>query len=80
MWWIALVPPGQSCLKLDGSTNGAGVLVVKSGKLQMRATSNWVGLIIMVGENVSFKTGGGGPGNLVYGSVLIGENTPLQPK
>jgi hypothetical protein len=70
-----------ACLKLDGTTKGAGMLVVKSGKLHLRATASWTGIVIVVGNNVAFETGGGGgPGNILYGGVLIGENTAVQPQ
>ncbi len=72
--------PASTCLKLNGTTNGAGILVVKNGKFHMRATTEWIGIVIVVGENVQFDTGGGGgPGNILYGGVLIGENTAVQP-
>ncbi len=74
--------PANSCLKLDGTSGGAGILIVKNGKLQLRSTTTWVGIVIVVGENVSLKTGGGGieEGSIIYGAALIGEKTAAQPK
>ena len=64
------------CLKLDGTTKGTGFLIVKNGQALLRATASWVGVIIVYGTNVKFDTGGGGgPGNIIYGQVLIAEDT-----
>jgi hypothetical protein len=72
---------GTTCLKLDGTTKGAGVLIVMNGELHMRATASWVGLVILVGANVQFDTGGGGgPGNILFGQVYIGESAAVQPR
>lgn len=65
------------CLQLGGTTSGAGILIVKNGFFQMRATAAWTGLIIVHGATVRFDTGGGGgDGNIVYGQVWIAETNP----
>ena len=69
------------CLKLDGTTQGTGYLIVKNGQMLLRATSSWIGIIIVYGTNVKFDTGGGGgPGNIIYGQVLIAEDTAAVAK
>ena len=73
--------PGDTCLMFNGTTHGAGILIVKSGKIWLRATSSWVGLLVVVGEDVSIKAGGGGgPGSIFYGAVIIGEGKAIDPK
>ena len=67
---------GSLCLKLDGATQGTGFLIVKNGNVLLRATASWVGVIIVYGTNIKFDTGGGGgPGNIIYGQVLVAEDT-----
>ncbi len=69
------------CLRLDGTTKGTGFLIAKNAQILLRATASWVGVIIVYGSNTKFDTGGGGgPGNIIYGTVLIAENTSAQDK
>ncbi|MFQ5847582.1 MAG: pilus assembly PilX N-terminal domain-containing protein [Candidatus Methylomirabilales bacterium] len=55
------------------ATKGAGILMVKNGSLRMSGNSQWVGLIIVIGDNVQIDMRGGG-NKSIYGSVLLAEN------
>jgi len=55
------------------ATKGAGILIVKNGSLRMSGNSQWVGLVIVIGNNVEIDLRGGGDKS-IYGSVLLAEN------
>jgi hypothetical protein len=55
------------------ATKGAGILIVKNGGLRMSGNSQWVGLVIIIGNNVEIDMRGGGDKS-IYGSVLLAEN------
>jgi hypothetical protein len=55
------------------ATKGAGILIVKNGSLRMSGNSQWVGLVIVIGNNVEIDLRGGGD-KAIYGSVLLAEN------
>jgi hypothetical protein len=55
------------------ATKGAGILIVKNGGLRMSGNSQWVGLVIVIGNNVEIDLRGGG-NKAIYGSVLLAEN------
>jgi hypothetical protein len=55
------------------ATSGAGILIVKNGSLRMTGNSQWVGIVIVIGNNVEIDMRGGG-NKSIYGSVLLAEN------
>lgn len=55
------------------ATTGAGILIVKNGSFRMTGNSQWVGVIIVVGNNVDIDLRGAGDKS-IYGSVLLAEN------
>lgn len=55
------------------ATSGAGILIVKNGSLRMTGNSQWVGLVIVIGNNVEIDLRGAGDKS-IYGSVLLAEN------
>jgi hypothetical protein len=55
------------------ATSGAGILIVKNGSLRITGNSKWVGLVIVIGNNVEIDMRGGGD-KAIYGSVLLAEN------
>ncbi len=55
------------------ATKGAGILIVKNGSLRMSGNSQWVGMVIVIGNNVEIDLRGGGDKS-IYGSVLLAEN------
>jgi hypothetical protein len=55
------------------ATKGAGILIVKNGSLRMSGNSQWVGIVIVIGNNVEIDLRGGGDKS-IYGSVLLAEN------
>lgn len=56
------------------ATSGAGILIVKNGTLRFTGTSQWVGVVIVVGSNVGIDVRGGGNKSL-YGATLLAEDT-----
>jgi len=61
------------------ATKGAGILIVKNGSLRITGNSTWVGVIIVIGSNVSIDMRGGGGGEKsIYGSLLLAENLAVQ--
>ena len=55
------------------ATTGAGILIVKNGTLRFTGTSQWVGVVIVVGSNVAINVRGGGDKSL-YGATLLAED------
>jgi len=55
------------------ATSGAGILIVKNGSLRITGNSKWVGLVIVIGNNVEIDMRGAGD-KAIYGSVLLAEN------
>ncbi|MFQ5960027.1 MAG: PilX N-terminal domain-containing pilus assembly protein [Candidatus Methylomirabilales bacterium] len=55
------------------ATSGAGILIVKNGSLRMTGNSQWVGLVVVIGNNVEIDMRGAGDKS-IYGSVLLAEN------
>lgn len=55
------------------ATSGAGILIVKNGSLRITGNSKWVGLVIVIGNNVEIDLRGAGD-KAIYGSVLLAEN------
>jgi hypothetical protein len=55
------------------ATKGAGILIVKNGSLRMSGNSQWVGIVIVIGNNVEIDMRGGGDKS-IYGSLLLAEN------
>ncbi|MDZ4340191.1 MAG: hypothetical protein U1B94_08255, partial [candidate division NC10 bacterium] len=55
------------------ATKGAGILIVKNGGLRMSGSSQWVGMVIIIGNNVEIDMRGGGDKS-IYGSILLAEN------
>jgi hypothetical protein len=69
-------PGGSPALTLNATT-GAGILIVKNGGLKLAGDSQWVGLVIVIGNNVDIDMRGGG-NKSIYGSVLIAQNLNVQ--
>ncbi len=65
-------PGGSPALTLNATT-GAGILIVKNGSLRMSGNSQWVGIVIVIGNNVDVDLRGAGDKS-IYGSVLLAEN------
>lgn len=56
------------------ASSGAGVLIVRDGTLRMSGSSQWIGLVLLVGANASLDVDGGGD-KAIYGSVIVAEMT-----
>lgn len=61
---------------LNGSSNGAGLLVVRNADLVVSGAFRWEGLIIVTGDNVGFRVAGS-ENKEVYGSIVVNENNPV---
>ncbi|MCZ6551047.1 MAG: PilX N-terminal domain-containing pilus assembly protein [candidate division NC10 bacterium] len=55
------------------ATTGAGILIVKNGTLRLTGNSQWVGIVIVLGSNVSIDIRGGG-NKVLYGATLLAED------
>ncbi|MBW8057813.1 MAG: hypothetical protein FVQ86_07320 [candidate division NC10 bacterium] len=55
------------------ATTGAGILIVKNGTLRLTGDSQWVGIVIVLGSNVSIDIRGGG-NKVLYGATLLAED------
>ncbi len=55
------------------ATKGAGILIVKNGGLGMTGNTQWVGIVIVIGDNVQIDMRGG-CNKSIYGTVFLAEN------
>ncbi|MGH7827547.1 MAG: pilus assembly PilX family protein [Candidatus Binatia bacterium] len=60
---------------LSGSSNGAGILVVRNADLIVNGSLHWEGLIVVTGDNVGLRLAGTEMKE-IYGSVIVNENNP----
>ncbi|MFQ5657951.1 MAG: hypothetical protein ACE5G5_10450 [Candidatus Methylomirabilales bacterium] len=58
------------------TVNGAGILIVKNGTLDIRGNTQWVGIIIVIGSNIAIEVSGGG-NKAVYGSIMLAEDANI---
>jgi hypothetical protein len=63
--------PGDA-VNFGGGIGGAGILVVRNADLVVNGSFRWEGLIIVTGNNVSFRTNGV-DSKEIYGSLIINE-------
>lgn len=70
--------PGQAfyALTVSGTSTGAGILIVEDGDVSLTGNFRWEGLILITGQYVGLRYGGGGD-QTVYGSVVVNETTDL---
>jgi Tfp pilus assembly protein PilX len=60
---------------LSGGSTGAGILLVKNADLVVSGSFRWEGLVVVTGENVSFRVAGSETKE-IYGSVIVNESNP----
>ena len=65
------IDPGDG-VTFGGAVIGAGILVVRNSELVLNGTFRWDGLVIVTGSDVSFKTVGGSP-KQILGAVVVNE-------
>ncbi len=66
--------PGQAfyALSLSGTSTGAGILIVEDGDLSVTGNFRWEGVILVTGQYVGLRYGGGG-NQTIYGGVVVNE-------
>jgi hypothetical protein len=69
-----LAGPGDS-VTVEGSFNGAGILVVRNAEFVANGSFRWEGLIIITGTDVGFRVVGE-ENKEVYGALMINETGP----
>jgi hypothetical protein len=70
--------PGQAfyALSMSGTSSGAGILIVEDGDVSATGNFRWEGLILVTGQYVGLRYGGGG-NQTVYGSIVVNETADL---
>jgi hypothetical protein len=70
--------PGQAfyALTMSGTSTGAGILIVEDGDLNITGNFRWEGLIIVTGQNVGLRYGGGG-NQTIYGGIVVNETAAV---
>jgi len=68
------VDPGQAfyALSLSGRSTGAGILIIEDGDLSATGDFRWEGVILITGQYVGLRYGGGG-NQTIYGGVVVNE-------
>ena len=66
--------PAQAfyALSLSGTSTGAGILIIEDGDLNVTGNFRWEGLILVTGQYVGLRYGGGG-NQTIYGGVVVNE-------
>src|SRR3972149_114115 len=71
----ATLPPAQACyaMSISGTSTGAGILILEDGDLNVTGNFRWEGLIIVTGQYVGLRYGGGG-NQTMYGGMIVKES------
>lgn len=66
--------PGQAfyAMSISGTSTGAGILIIEDGDLSITGNFRWEGPIIITGQYVGLRYGGGG-NQTIYGGVVVNE-------
>ena len=59
-------------LSLSGTSTGAGILIIEDGDLSVTGNFRWEGIILITGQYVGLRYGGGG-NQTIYGGVVVNE-------
>jgi hypothetical protein len=72
------VDPAQAfyAMSISGTSTGAGVLIVEDGDLNVTGNFRWEGLIIVTGQYVGLRYGGGG-NQTMYGGIVVNETVDM---
>ncbi len=70
--------PAQAfyALSISGKSQGAGILIIEDGDAFLSGDFRWEGLIIITGQHVGLRYGGGGE-QTVYGGVVVNETSSV---
>jgi hypothetical protein len=72
------VDPAQAfyAMSVSGTSTGAGVLIIEDGDLNVTGNFRWEGLIIVTGQYVGLRYGGGG-NQTMYGGIVVNETASV---
>ena len=70
--------PGQAfyAMSISGTSTGAGILIIEDGDLSITGNFRWEGPIIITGQYVGLRYGGGGY-QTIYGGVVVNETAAV---
>lgn len=70
--------PAQAfyAVSVGGTSTGAGILIIDDGDLSVTGNFRWEGIILVTGQYVGLRYGGGGNQSL-YGAVVVNETANL---
>lgn len=70
--------PAQAfyAVSVGGTSTGAGILIIEDGDLSVAGNFRWEGIILITGQYVGLRYGGGGNQGL-YGAVVVNETANL---
>ncbi len=72
------VDPAQAfyAMSISGTSTGAGILILEDGDLNVTGNFRWEGLIIVTGQYVGLRYGGGG-NQTMYGGMIVNETASV---
>jgi len=72
------VDPAQAfyAMSISGTSSGVGILIVEDGDLNITGNFRWEGLIIVTGQYVGLRYGGGGY-QTMYGGIVVNETASV---
>ena len=72
------VDPAQAfyAMSISGTSTGAGILILEDGDLNVTGDFRWEGLIIVTGQYVGLRYGGGG-NQTMYGGMIVNETASV---
>lgn len=72
------VDPAQAfyAMSISGTSTGAGILILEDGDLNVTGNFRWEGLIIVTGQYVGLRYGGGG-NQTMYGGIVVNETVDM---
>ena len=72
------VDPAQAfyAMSISGTSTGAGILILEDGDLNVTGNFRWEGLIIVTGQYVGLRYGGGG-NQTMYGGMVVNETASV---
>ncbi len=72
------VDPAQAffATSISGTSSGVGILIVEDGDVNVTGNFRWEGLIIITGQYVGLRYGGGGY-QTAYGGVIVNETASV---
>ena len=63
-------------MSISWTSTGAGILILEDGDLNVTGNFRWEGLIIVTGQYVGLRYGGGG-NQTMYGGMIVNETASV---